>query len=212
MIDLYLWKNPYSLKVLFLLEELNIKYNAHIVDNENIPFEIKQYTPNDKLPVLIDHQPKANLDIVHLNESGAIMVYLSEKYGKLLPKTNDISRYSCFNWLSWESNDIARYAEKASHEQIYDCFNFLNQHLQKKKYLCDSTYSIADISLFVWIDKYSEFKVNINDFPHLKEWYYNVFDRRAIKQVKINLKNDSYLNYQHSTMGGVIANKENKTS
>lgn len=186
MIDLYFWATPNSQKILIALEELGIEYNIipiNIYKKEHMTEEYKKINPTHKLPAIIDHCDKTN-QAHTLYESNAILLYLAEKKKKLLPKKLEINKYNCMKWLSWQNAHFTPAVKAKDVAEIKYNFQILEDHLKDKRFLCDDEYSIADISFFPWINEYSEFQININNFPHTKEWYYRIYDREATKKAK----------------------------
>lgn len=187
MVDLYFWETPNSMKVLMTLIETNCEYNIvpiNIYKREHMTQNYKKINPNHKLPAIIDHKPKYVDDPVSLYESNAILMYLADKKKALLPKSMPLSRFECLKWLSWQNSNFVDAIKEKNDETIKYNYQILEDHLRDKRFLCGDEYSIADISLFPWVDQYNNHQININNFPHTKEWYYRVFDRDATKKSK----------------------------
>lgn len=187
MVDLYFWDTPNSMKVLMTLIETNSEYNIvpiNIFKKEHMTVDYKKINPNHKLPAIIDYKPKFAQEPLSLYESNAILVYLAEKKKSLLPKQFPISRFECLKWLSWQNSNFIDSIKENNHKNIQYNFQILDDHLRDKRYLCGEEFSIADISLYPWIDCYRDYEININNFPHVKEWYYNIFDRSSTKKAK----------------------------
>ena len=99
VIDLHTWTTPNGRKVSIALEELGLPYTAHAVDigkDEQFKPEFLEISPNNRIPAIVDHDTG-----VHLMESGAILIYLADKTGKLMPKSGE-PRYRVIEWLMWQ--------------------------------------------------------------------------------------------------------------
>src|SRR5271167_1599237 len=100
MIDLYALTSPNVQKIFIILEELSLPYRVHLVDvwkGENFKAEFKRLNPNGKIPVIVDHEGPGGKPYT-VFESGAILMYLAEKTGKLMPK-GMTERYDVIQWL-----------------------------------------------------------------------------------------------------------------
>src|SRR5207247_10846990 len=99
MIDLYTWSTPNGRKVSIMLEECGLDYAAHPVDiskDEQFKPDFLKISPNNRIPAIVDHDTG-----MRLMESAALMIYLAEKTGKLLPKAGE-PRYRVLEWLMWQ--------------------------------------------------------------------------------------------------------------
>ena len=99
MIDLYTWTTPNGRKVSIALEEFALPYAAHAVDigkGEQFKLEFPKISPNNRIPAIVDRD-----NGMSLMESGAILIYLADKTGKLLPNSGE-ARYRTIEWLMWQ--------------------------------------------------------------------------------------------------------------
>jgi GST-like protein len=99
LIDLYTWQTPNGRKISIALEELGLPYKVHPIDinnNKQFTTEFLAISPNNKIPAIVDHD-----NGLSLMESGAILIYLGDKTGKLLPKEG-AARYRTVEWLMWQ--------------------------------------------------------------------------------------------------------------
>lgn len=195
MIDLYTWTTPNGRKVSILLEELGVPYTAHAINitkgEQNTP-EFLKVSPNNKIPAIVDHETGATL-----MESGAIMVYLAEKYGKFLP-TDQIERANVMQWLMWQMGGLgpmagqthhfvhfnpgnARYAEERFSAEVKRLYGVLNTQLETRDYICD-TYSIADMACWPWVSRYEWQGIDLDAYPAVKEWYQRLLKRDAVQK------------------------------
>jgi GST-like protein len=104
MIDLYTWTTPNGRKVSILLEELGVPYKAHAIDitkDEQFAPDFLKIAPNNRIPAIVDHETG-----VQMMETGAIMMYLADKYGKFQCEGNEYWRM--VEWLMWQMGGWAR--------------------------------------------------------------------------------------------------------
>lgn len=196
MIDLYAFATPNSIKVLIMLEELGLNYKLHSVNirqgKQKLPAFL-QLNPNGKVPVIVDHD-STNTPLV-LTESAAILVYLAEKTGLLLPG-GPVLRARVFEQLFLHASGLSPAFGQSGYflrlapapiEHAVQRFNgeasrlagLLNQGLADKEFILGSELTIADIAHFGWFWR-SEFAgVSLKDFPHLELWYNRLVERPA---------------------------------
>ncbi len=195
MIDLYAAATPNGWKASITLEEMGLPYSPKALDLSTGVQKEDWYlkiNPNGRIPAIIDHDN----DGFAVFESGAIMIYLAEKTGKLMPQ-NDKGRSRVIQWLMFQmggvgpmmgqANVFSRYFPKKIPEAIerYQnesarLFGVLNGQLADHEYLA-SEYSIADIANFAWVRIYEWSGVDIAPFPHLRRWLAQIEDRPAVK-------------------------------
>lgn len=196
MIDLYAFASPNSIKVLIMLEELNLEYQLHSVNirqgQQKLP-DFLQLNPNAKVPVIVDHD---NTDApLVLTESAAILLYLAEKTGLLLP-SEPLIRARLFEhlflhasglspafgqsgyFLRLAPNPIEHAIQRFSHE-ANRLAGLLNQGLAGKQFMLGSALSIADIAHFGWFWRCEFAGLSIKDFPNLELWYNRLSQRPA---------------------------------
>jgi GST-like protein len=196
MITLYTEATPNGWKAAIALEELGLDYRVHHIrfetQDQKQPWYIK-LNPNGKIPTIVDHD---NDDFV-VFESGAILIYLAEKTGKLLPA--DVKgRSTVIQWLMFQmggvgpmmgqANVFYRYApEKIPyaidryHREVRRLFEVLNTRLADHEYLAGD-YSIADIAHYGWVWGYRWTGVSIDGLDHLAGWLERVGAREAVKR------------------------------
>ena len=209
MIDFYFWTTPNGYKVLMFLEELDIPYRIipiNISKGEQFGSEFLQISPNNKIPAIIDSDPKSGNAPIEIFESGAILLYLAEKTARFIP-SELAARSDVLKWLFWQVGGLGpmlgqyqyfhQYAEKRVPSAIERykketerLFSVLNKKLGNSQYI-SGEYSIADIACYPWILKYSFLGLQIDNFPNLKRWIDQIAVRPAIiraykKGVEIN--------------------------
>jgi GST-like protein len=195
VIDLYSWTTPNGRKVSIALEELGLPYKAHPIDigkDEQFAPDFLKISPNNRIPAIIDRDNNMSLF-----ESGAILIYLGDKTGRLLPRDGE-SRYRVIEWLMWQMGGIgpmigqahhflrqnpgkAPYAEERYHKEALRLYGVLDRRLEGRNYMAGD-YSIADIATWPWISRFEWHKVDLNQFPNVKRWYVSIAKRPAVQK------------------------------
>jgi GSH-dependent disulfide-bond oxidoreductase len=195
MIDLYTFTTPNGRKASIMLEELGLDYEVHKIDitkGEQFTTEFVAINPNSKIPAIVDRD--ANITVF---ESGAILIYLAEKTGKLLP-TDTKDKFQVIEWLMFQMgsvgpmfgqyNHFSRYApEKIPYaierykKETLRLYGVLDKQLVDKEFICDA-YSIADIATFPWVAAYSSMNLTLDNHPHLKQWVERMEQRPAVQK------------------------------
>lgn len=184
MIDLYSWSTPNGWKVSAALEELELPYKVHEINiNTGIQKgpEFLKINPNGRIPAIIDR----DADDLTIFESGAILIYLAEKTGRLMP-TDLKGRYEVMQWLMFQMGGVGpmqgqahvffRYFEEKIpaaiqryQKETKRLYTVLDARLSDREFLAGD-YSIADIANWAWVRKFEWAGVPIDDLPHLKRW------------------------------------------
>jgi len=197
MIDVYTDATPNGLKVSIALEEIGLSYSVHRVflGGEQLTPEFTKLNPNNKIPVLVD-------DGLVVSESGAILIYLAEKTGKLLPK-DPKARIKTIEMVMFQMASIGpmmgqlivfrgpwqNKAPEVSNryfKEVSRLFGVLNKRLEGNEYLAGSEYTIADIALLPWIRSAQLFPF-LQDLPlaanaNLNAWLERVMARPAVQK------------------------------
>jgi GST-like protein len=193
MIDLYTWTTPNGRKVSIALEEMGLPYTVHPIDigkDEQFAPDFLKISPNNRIPAIVDRDAD-----YALFESGAILMYLAEKTGKLMPK-DTASRYRVIEWLMWQMGGIgpmlgqahhflkfnagkAPYAEERYANEAKRLYKVLNGRLEGRDFVAGD-YSIADISIWPWISRFEWQRIELNDYPNVKRWYLEIAKRPAV--------------------------------
>jgi len=196
VIDLYTWTTPNGRKVSIALEELGLPYRAHPIDinkDEQFAPDFLAISPNNKIPAIVDRD---NNDFA-LMESGAILLYLAEKTGKLMPKALE-PRYRVVEWLMWQMGGIgpflgqvhhfvkynagkAPYAEERFLKEAHRLYGVLDQRLKDREFVADD-YSIADIAIWPWISRFEWQTIDLGKYPNVKRWYTAIAGRPAVQK------------------------------
>ena len=192
MIDLYTWATPNGRKVSIALEELGLRYTVHPVDigkDEQFKPEFLAINPNNKIPAIVDHSTGRRM-----MESGAILLYLADKTGRLLGD----DRWVTLEWLMLQMASIgpvlgqvhhfvrfnpgkSAYAEERFKTEAKRLYGVLDRRLAEHEYLA-GTYSIADVATWPWISRYEWQQMDLTRYPNLLRWYLAIADRPAVQR------------------------------
>ncbi len=192
MIQLHAWGTPNGKKIPVALEEMGIPYTLHKVDigkgEQKLPAFLA-INPNGKIPAIIDDETG-----VRVFESGAILVYLAEKSGKLLPKEGQ-ARAEVLAWLMFQMAGVGPmmgqlgFFKRANNEaaierfrvEVERLFGVMEGQLSKHQYLAGE-YSIADIATFTWASNHAFVGLDVEPFPNVRAWLARVAERPAVKK------------------------------
>jgi len=192
MIDLYTWPTPNGRKASIALEEFGLNYQVkpiNIGKDEQFEESFLRISPNNKIPAIVDHETGRTL-----MESGAILVYLAERFDKFWGE----DRYQTLEWLMLQMGGVgpmlgqahhflkynkgkAPYAEERYRGEANRLYSVLDRRLGSREYLA-GTYSIADIATWPWISRYEWQGIEWDGYPSLKRWYKRIADRPAVKK------------------------------
>ena len=212
MIDLYTWTTPNGRKASILLEELGLPYTAHAVDiskDEQFKPEFLKVSPNNRIPAIVDRDTG-----ISLMESAALMIYLADKTGKLLPKDGE-PRYRALEWLMWQmggpgpmfgqvhhfvkyNKGKAPYAEERYSKEAHRLYGVIDRRLADREFVADN-YSIADISIWPWVSRYEWQTVDLNTFPNVKRW-----SGHTLEQILEDSDRDHWFTAQEALEYGLI--------
>lgn len=198
MIELYYWTTPNGHKITMYLEEVGLPYEIvpiNIGVGDQFQPDFLKISPNNRIPAIVDSEPADNGKPVSVFESGAILVYLAEKTGKLLPK--DIrDRVEVFQWLFWQMGGLGPMAGQNHHFNHYApekipyaieryvnetgrLYAVLNKRLSDRQFVSGNDYSIADIAIYPWIVPYEGQGQKLEAFPNLQRWFETIKARPA---------------------------------
>lgn len=207
MIDLYYWPTPNGHKITMFLEEAKMPYTLHGINigrGDQFNPDFLKFSPNNRMPAIIDHAPTDGKKPISVFESGAILLYLAGKTSLFIPK--DLrGQVECMEWLFWQmgglgpmlgqNHHFSQYApEKIPYainryvKETSRLYGVLNKRLADKKFICGDQYTIADMACYPWIlwERQSQ---NADEFPHLARWHAMIKARgattRAYAQAKV---------------------------
>ncbi|MEX0374235.1 glutathione binding-like protein [Spiribacter pallidus] len=200
MIDLYTWPTPNGHKVHIALEELGLDYRVqpiNIGQGDQFGEAFLRISPNNKIPAIIDHDGPGG-EPVSLFESGAILLYLAEKTGELMP-ADPRARLETLEWLMFQMGGLGPMLGQAHHFRQYApesidyaidrytneasrLYGVLDRRLADREWLAGEMYTIADIACFPWIRPYENQGQSLGDYPHLKRWFDAIAERPAVER------------------------------
>lgn len=198
MIDLYYWPTPNGHKVTMFLEESGLDYDIHPVDisaGDQFKPDFLAFSPNNRMPAIIDTTPIDAGEPVTVFESGAILLYLAEKTGRFL--SSDLrERKATMEWLFWQVGGLGPMAGQNHHFGLYApekiayaiaryvnetnrLYGVLDRRLAERAYLAGDAYSIADMASYPWVVPWKRQQQQLADFPHLQRWFDAIGSRAA---------------------------------
>ena len=198
MIDLYYWTTPNNHKLTMFLEEAKLPYTIKPVNlqkGEQTAPDYLKINPNGRTPALVDREPEGGGAPLSVFDSGAMLVYLAEKTGQLLPR-EPRARAKVNEWLFWEVTGLSPMAGqlgffKRAKEQVPFAIDrykketerllgVLDKHLADKTFLANDDYSIADITTYPWVVPHKMFELEIG--TNLQRWLGTIAARAATKR------------------------------
>ena len=201
MIDLYTWTTPNGRKISVMLEECGFEYSVHPINigaGDQFKPEFVKICPNSKVPAIVDHEAG-----VSIFESGAILVHLAEKTGKLLPTENP-ARAKVLEWLFWQMANVGpmfgqvnHFVNQAKEKIPYAIDRYLTEsarlikvlddQLARNEYMAGDDYSIADIATYPWLvvgfPALKAFKVDlVGEGANVARWLATLGARPEVKK------------------------------
>ena len=194
MITLYTWSTPNGFKISIALEELGLDYEVMPVDirkGEQSVADFLAISPNGKIPAIVD-------DKVSLFESGAILLYLANKSGRLAPASGTTNYFRMMQWLMWQMAHFgpmlgqvhhflkfnpgkSEYAEQRYYQEALRLYRVLDARLDGRDYIADE-FSIADIATWPWASRYEFQQIDLHDYPNVLRWYRSLAERPAFRR------------------------------
>ena len=195
MIDFYTWSTPNGRKVSIMLEEIGIPYTVHPIDigrDEQFSEAFTRVSPNGKIPAIVDNDNGQTLF-----ESGAILMYLAKKSGKLWARSGK-AHWRTVEWLMWQMGGFgpilgqthhfvkynegkAPYAEQRFLTETRRLYSVLDRRLGEEAYVAGN-YSIADIAIWPWASRFEWHMIDLEVFPNVKRWYVEIAARPAVQK------------------------------
>jgi len=217
MIDLYYWPTPNGWKVSIALEELELPYRTipvNISNGDQFSESFLDISANAKMPAIVDHDGVA--DPVSVFESGAILFYLAEKTGRLMPAN---SRQEMLEWLFWQTANQGPMAGQLSHFVNYAPdgqdygkkryageydrnLGVLERRLSDREYILGE-YSIADIISFPWVLIAKPLGASLDNFPNVQAWRGRIKQRPAVRR-GVDLMKDQQNRGQHNAQNNSV--------
>ena len=194
MIDLYTAPTPNGHKVSILLEELGVPYTVHAIDlgkNEQKAPEYLLINPNGRIPTIVDRDN----DDFPVFESGAILIYLAEKYGRFMPADRN-GRSRVIQWVMFQMSGLGPMQGQANvflryfpeklpavieryQNETKRLYGVVERRLEGRDYICDE-YSIADIAAWCWVNYHEWAGLSLDELPRMKDWFERIGQRPAV--------------------------------
>lgn len=198
-IDVYYWPTPNGWKVTILLEELGVPYVLKPVDirrGDQFAPTFVAISPGNKIPAIVDRRPRECAAPLPVFESGAILMYLADKYGRFYA-TDTAQRSAITQWVFWQAAALGPTAGQVHHfreyaeqpvpyaierftNEINRLYGVLDTQLRDRPYLVGE-YSIADIACWPWCRLWRHHGQDLAEFPHLEQWLARVGERPAVQ-------------------------------
>ena len=197
MIDLYTWATPNGRKISVMLEEVGLPYTVFPIDigkGEQFQPHFLAISPNNRIPAIVDHDGPDGKPI-SVFESGAILIYLAEKTGQLMP-ADPRGRYRVLEWLMWQMGGIGPmlgqnhhfrrfapvevpYAIERYTKEAQRLYGVLERQLAHGDFVAGD-YSIADIAIYPWTASHAKQGVDLNELPRVAAWRERMGARPAV--------------------------------
>lgn len=203
MIDLHYWPTPNGKKVTILLEELGTPYNlvpCNIGAGDQFTEEFLAINPNHRMPAMVDHEPEGGGAPLTLFESGSIMMYLAEKFGRFWPQ-DARGKYAVNQWVIWQMANQGPKTGEYGHfkrldpdqgdqgyalgrfgDEVNRLYGVLNNQLYRSRYLAGDAYTIADMICLPWCVNWKFQDQDLDEFPHMKSWFDELMARPAVER------------------------------
>ncbi|WP_119157256.1 glutathione binding-like protein [Caldimonas tepidiphila] len=198
MIDLYYWTTPNGHKIPLFLEETGLPYRIFPVDigrGDQFEPEFLRISPNNRIPAIVDQAPADGGEPLAVFESGAILSYLADKTGQLLPR-EPRGRAEVLAWVFWQVGGLGPMAGQNGHfshsapekipyaieryrKETARLYGVLDRRLASREFIAGDAYSIADIACYPWIVPHRMHEQDLADFPNVKRWFEAIRARPA---------------------------------
>lgn len=200
MIDVYFTPTPNGHKISIMLEEVGLPYALLKMDmlaGDHLTSEYRQINPNGRLPAIVDHDPIGGGAPLPIFESGAILLYLAEKTGQLVP-ANSRRRSQAQQWLMWQmasfgpmqgqAHHFIRYAPEGQtypidryRNETIRLLHVLNGRLSDAEFLAEE-YSIADIAAWPWVRALRVIDIEMGEYSSVTRWWNTIAERPAVQR------------------------------
>jgi len=194
VIRLYTHSTPNGRKVSIALEELQLPYEVVHIDiskGDQFSPEFLEISPSNKIPAIVDGDRA-------MMQSGAILLYLAEKTGRLAPAQGTPAYWEMMEWLMWQMSEfgpmlgqahhflkfnrgVSEYAEKRYGGEAQRLYRVLNTRLAGREFVVDEL-SVADIAIWPWASRFEYQSIDLEDYPNVKAWYLRLANRPAFRR------------------------------
>ena len=207
MIDLHYWPTPNGHKITLFLEEAGLDYRVHPVNigkGDQFKPEYLAFSPNNKMPAIVDHAPADGGEPQTVFESGAILLYLAEKSGQFL-STEPRVRIETLEWLFWQMAGLGPMTGQYGHFNVYApekipyaierytneanrLLQVLDTRLKGRDFIAGDAYSIADMATYPWIGVYDKAPIDMTPYPDVQRWHASIKARPATERAYAKAK------------------------
>ncbi|MBO0710722.1 MAG: glutathione S-transferase N-terminal domain-containing protein [Acetobacteraceae bacterium] len=201
MIELHYWPTPNGWKITIMLEECGLPYRVvpvRIGRGDQFKPDFLAISPNNRMPAMVDTDPKTGGPPVSVFESGAILMYLAEKSGRFMP-ADLAGRYAVIQWLMWQMSALGPIAGQNGHFKLYArekvpyaierfanevdrLYGVMDRRLGASEHLAGPDISIADFACFPWIMTHKAQGLTLDVFPNLRRWFAALRAREALQR------------------------------
>ncbi len=201
MIDLYFSPTPNGLKLKLFFEETGLPHRivpVRLSAGDQFVPAFLAISPNSKIPAIIDHAPADGGAPLSMFESGAILLYLANKSGQLLP-LDERARLDVVQWLFWQVAALGPMAGQAGYFLVYArepvpfaigrytrelerLYGVLDRRLAGREFIAGDAYSIADVATYPWIVPHTPHGQSLHEFPNLSRWFDAIAARPATRR------------------------------
>ena len=201
MIDLYYWPTPNGHKITLFLEEAGLPYTIRPVNigkGDQFEPQYLAFSPNNKMPAIIDHAPADGGAPISVFESGAILLYLANKTGRFFGQTVR-EKVEVNQWLMWQMAGLGPMTGQYGHFTVYApepipyaidrytrearrLLGVLDRRLAGRAFIAGEDYSIADMAAYPWINPYTKAPLDLEPYPELRRWHASIAARPATQR------------------------------
>lgn len=199
MIDFYTWDTPNGQKIRIMLEECDLEYRVRPVNltlGEQFTPEFLAISPNNKIPAIVDPAGPDG-EPISIFESGAILLYLAEKSGRLMPQ-DDRGQWQVLEWIMFQMSAVGPalgqlghflyftpesvpYAVERFSNEAQRLATVVNRRLEERDFLADD-YSIADIACYSWLARHERLGIDLDELDNLRRWLEEITARPAVQR------------------------------
>ena len=206
MIDLYYWPTPNGHKITLMLEELadagaKLEYRifpVNIGKGDQFKPDYLAFSPNNKMPAIIDHAPADGGEPISVFESGAILLYLADKTGRFFG-ADGRQKVAVNQWLMWQMAGLGPMTGQYGHFTVYApekipyaidrytrevqrLLGVLDRRLAGRAFIAGDGYTIADMAAYPWINPYTKAPLDLEPYPELRRWHAAISARPATQR------------------------------
>jgi GST-like protein len=204
VIEVHYWPTPNGKKVTILLEELGTPYTimpVNIGRGDQFSDDFLGISPNNRMPAIVDTEPRGGGAPISVFESGAILFYLAEKESRFWPQDDVRAKYEVTQWVVWqmanqgpkfgerghfsrlaESAGDQSYAQRRFNDEVHRLYGVMNNRLYDRRYLAGDDYTIADIVSYPWTVGWEQQGIDLDEFRYVKRWFEDLSARPAVQR------------------------------